>query len=78
MLAAGVISRVRDAFQVNLPLHTLFEKPTIEELAVVITQSQAKKVEQEDLARLVAELEALSDEAAQHLLTEETPRNERS
>jgi hypothetical protein len=53
-------------------LYTLFEKPTVAELARVITQSQAAKAEREDLTHLLAELETLSDAEAQHLLTDES------
>ena len=45
LLATQVISRVRETFQVEVPLRTLFEMPTIEELAEVIIQSQAKGAE---------------------------------
>ena len=38
-------------------------------MAVVITQNQAKKVGQEELARMLSELEGLSDEEAQRLLS---------
>ncbi len=46
------------------PLRNLFEMPIIEELAEVIIQSQAKGAEQEDLSRMLAELEGISDEEA--------------
>jgi len=59
---------VHAAFQVRLSLRTLFEQSTIEELAGLITQSQAKGAEQDELARMLTELEALSDEEARQLL----------
>src|SRR5262249_23582769 len=34
LIATQVVSRIRDACQTNIPLRTLFEKPTVEELAV--------------------------------------------
>ena len=38
LLATQFMSRLNAAFAVDLPLRTLFEQPTIEELAVVVTQ----------------------------------------
>jgi acyl carrier protein len=73
LLATQVMSRIHDAFRIALPLRTLFEKPTIEKLAVVITQSQAEEAGQDDLGQILTELEALSDEDAQRLLTNQTP-----
>ena len=67
LLATRVISRVINTLQVALPLHSLFELPTVADMAVVLTQSQAQKAEQADMERLLAELEALSDEQAQRL-----------
>ena len=68
LLAIRVMSRISQTFQVALPLRTLFEKPTIEELAAVITERQAEGAGQEHLARMMIELEALSDEEAERLL----------
>ena len=75
LLATQVISRVRTTFQIVLPLQVLFEKPTIEELAAVITERQAEGAGQENLARMMIELEALSDEEAQRLLAQEIRQN---
>lgn len=71
--AARVISLARIAFEMKLPLRTLFEKPTIEELALVISQSLALGTEQEHLCPILTELEALSEEEAQQLLTDKMP-----
>jgi acyl carrier protein len=38
LLATQVISRVRAAFNLEIPLRTLFESPTIDELAVAVTK----------------------------------------
>ena len=76
MLATQIISRVLNTFHVEVPLRSLFETPTVAEMAVVITQNQAKKVGQEDPARMLTEVEALSDEEAQRLLAQEMQQKE--
>src|SRR5437879_4028940 len=37
LLATQTVSRIRGAFQIDLPLRALFESPTIEELAEVVS-----------------------------------------
>ena len=48
--------RVRDLLDIELPVRTLYEAPTIEQLALRVEE------------RLIAELEALSDEEVDHLV----------
>jgi hypothetical protein len=62
------MSRLRTAFQAELPLATLFENPTVARLAIPITQTQLANVDSEDLLRLLDELEKSSDET-QSVLT---------
>lgn len=38
LLATQVIARVRDAFQIDLPLRTIFERPTIAELSAAVME----------------------------------------
>jgi len=71
LLATRVMSRLRNAFQIELPLRSFFESPTIAEMALVITQGQAENAEPEDIERILAELEALSDKEVQRLLADE-------
>ena len=49
LFATRVFIRVRNIFQVALPLHTFFELPTLAEFAVAITQSQADNVTPDDM-----------------------------
>ncbi len=64
LTAARVVSQVVDHFQLEIPLQVLFQSPTIAEMAQVITQSQAQKLDQADLNRILADLESLSDDQA--------------
>ena len=56
LLGTQLITRLRDAFGVELGLHTLFEAPTAAQLSAEVERA------------LLAKLEALSDEEAERLL----------
>jgi amino acid adenylation domain-containing protein len=66
--ATQLVSRVRDAFQIELPLRSMFRTPTPGELAVTIIQSQAEQTESDEIALLLAELEQLPENEAATLL----------
>ena len=57
LMATQVVSRIRKAFQIEFPLRNLFEASTIAELALKITQLQLEQEDQEEMARLLEELE---------------------
>jgi amino acid adenylation domain-containing protein len=71
LLATQVLSRLRDAFQVELPLRALFEAPTIAGLARAVVQCQGAREEADELAHLLAEVEDLSEDEAQQRLADE-------
>ncbi len=71
LLATQILSRVINRFQVELPVQILLQSPTVADMALVITQSQAEKAKPEEMIHMLADLEALSDEEAQHLLAQE-------
>jgi amino acid adenylation domain-containing protein len=68
LLATRVMSRVREAFHVEIPLRRIFEYPTMAAMATVVIQSQAEQANDEDMAAILAELDDLSDSEAQSLL----------
>ena len=72
LTANRVVSQMIKAFQLDLPVKSLFDSPTVAEMAIVVAQNQAKKVGQEELARLLSELESITEDEAQRLLAKES------
>jgi len=70
LTAMRVLSRVIKRFLLDLPLQSLFQSPTIAEMAGVIMEHQGKQLGEEDLQRVLGELEALSDEEARRFLNQ--------
>jgi amino acid adenylation domain-containing protein len=68
LLATRVLSRLNQEFAVELPLSTIFESPTVAEMALAIAFAQVDKTRGDDMAQLLEELEQLSDEAVQRQL----------
>jgi acyl carrier protein len=59
LLAIRIVSELRKAFQIDLPVRALFDAPTVAELSSYIKE------------HLIAEIEALSDEEARQLVSNE-------
>jgi amino acid adenylation domain-containing protein len=70
LLATQVVAQVRSDFAVDLPLHSLFTYPTVTSLAAEIV-GMMSDAEGDETARLMAELEGMSDEEAERLLAED-------
>jgi acyl carrier protein len=68
LAATRVVSQVIKKFQLEVPLRSLFQSPTIAEMAELIALSEAKKLQETDLNRILTELESLSDEQAQQFV----------
>jgi amino acid adenylation domain-containing protein len=64
LLAVRVGTRVQREFGVSLPLHTLFQAPTIEALSVRIAQSQLEARSDDEILRLLQEMEELDPDTA--------------
>jgi acyl carrier protein len=67
LLATQVISRMRKEFQLEIPLRSLFEAPTVAQLAEKIEEMKSSETE-----RFLREIEGLSEEDARQLLGQES------
>jgi len=84
LLATQLISRVRSAFKVELPLRNLFEFPVVAELAASIVEFQKKEANapqvitrhtDRDAQDLLARIDQLSDEQVESLLNQALAEN---
>jgi amino acid adenylation domain-containing protein len=73
LLATQVISRVTDAFDVELPLRSLFEMPTVAGLAAQVMQGRGKGADSEEITEMLTDVESLSDEEVENLLSQQSP-----
>jgi amino acid adenylation domain-containing protein len=71
LLATQVVARVRESFGVELQVRTVFEAPTVAELAARVEQAVHSGVEEWELREALEELERLSDDDVAGLLEEE-------
>lgn len=68
LLAIQVIARIRDVFQVQLALRTLFDFSTLESFSVAIVEAMLNDEASAESIAALAEIEALSNDEAQKLL----------
>jgi FkbH-like protein len=71
LLGTVLISRLRNKFNVELPLVSLFESPTLSGLAETIELSLLKQTATEDMTEMIKELEQFSEEELKALLESE-------
>jgi len=65
------VSRVIQQFQLDIPLRSLFESPTIAAMATLIEAHQQNALDEQEMRKLINELEALSEEEAKQLVDEQ-------
>jgi acyl carrier protein len=64
VFATQIISQIRDAFQVEVPMMGFLETITVASLAMTILQLQSAKADPDELSQMLSELEKLSDAEA--------------
>jgi non-ribosomal peptide synthase protein (TIGR01720 family) len=60
LLATQIVSRVRETFQVEVPVRALFQGPTVAELAVVVTGLERKPGQVARIAELIQRVDGMS------------------
>ena len=69
LAASLLISRVIQTFQLDLSLKKLFDAPTVADMAIIITQHQANRLNEAVLLHMMHAVEAMTDTEAQEQLT---------
>jgi glutamate-1-semialdehyde-2,1-aminomutase len=68
LLATQLISRLREALSIELPLRCLFESSSIAELSEVVVNMQIEQAQSNVLEQMLSEIDELSDEKVKQLL----------
>jgi amino acid adenylation domain-containing protein len=65
--ATQLMSRLKQTFSVELPLRTLFESPTLIELAELVVARQLEQADSDALEQILSDVNALSEHEAKQL-----------
>ena len=71
LMATQVISRIRSAYNIQLPVRVLFDRSTVAGLSEAVGESLGALTEDPELSALMAEMEQLSEEDVARLLQSE-------
>jgi acyl carrier protein len=70
LAATRIAFQIVKKFNLELPLKSLFESPTIFDMSLVVTEHGARRMGEQAMERTLAELEALTDEEACRLVSD--------
>ena len=70
LLATQFVSRLREAYSVELPLRMIYERGSVADFAGAVVRARAEQADEAELARLIAELEGLSEAETSGLLAQ--------
>jgi amino acid adenylation domain-containing protein len=74
--AVQILSRVIQTFQIDIPIRTLFQAPTVAQMAALIDGQRDKKTDAENLDQLIAKLESMSEADAAARVAAVLPDND--
>jgi len=77
VLAAEILTQLRDTFQLASPLPSLNATPTVAAQALAITEMQAAQLDGEDIEQLVLEIKGLSRDTLRSVLAHEQQSDKR-
>jgi hypothetical protein len=66
-----LVARIRQALKVDLPLRAVFAQPSLAALATEVMALQVKQYADDDVQRLAAEIDQLSEAEIRQLLAQE-------
>ncbi len=58
LLVTRLVARIRTSFGVELALRAVFQTPTIEELALAVTEARMRREDEEEMLQLIAEIKS--------------------
>jgi hypothetical protein len=69
LLASRIICQVIDVFHIEVPLRSLFDTPTVADMAAVVERNLAKVHPPEEIGRILSEVEGHAEVDAKQLLS---------
>jgi tyrocidine synthetase-3 len=69
LLAYQVISRIVEAYQVEIPMRSIFDTPTVANLALLVTKMQMAQENIHDLTLMIEEIKLMSGDDLENMLS---------
>jgi amino acid adenylation domain-containing protein len=69
LLVYQVISRIKEAYQVKIPMRSIFDTPTIAGLALLVTRMQMAQEDVHELTQMIEEIKLLSSDELENMVS---------